>query len=404
MQPGRWRGGEEAETKELGRGRKILLYSHDTFGLGNIRRTLLIASALAEGHPGAAVLIVTGSPVVHSFRIPGGIDYIKLPSLDRVDAERYEPRFLHDWSEEVMRTRRAILSKAVLGFAPDLLIVDKRPTGVSGELLDTLDELRATDRRTRLVLGVRDILDAPERTRRHLAQSGFFESIERFYDEVWVYGSRNVFDPREEYGYPPSVTARTRLCGYLCPPVKRLESRGGSPRIVVTCGGGSDGGVLLGAYLEGLASLPRSVRLRSSVMFGPLMAEATRDALIHRYQYLPDVEFHDFHPDPLPLYARADVVVSMAGFNSVCELLALRRRAVLVPRDKPVMEQLTRARRLAELGCVDMVEPEALTPGILIDRVMAALDRPEPDCSALDLDGLPRVLERVRVLLGGAAS
>ncbi|TMB02582.1 MAG: hypothetical protein E6J70_06760, partial [Deltaproteobacteria bacterium] len=123
-------------------GPKILLYSHDTFGLGNIHRTLLVAEALTGALPGAAVLIVTGSPVIHALRIPDGIDYVKLPCLDRVAAERYQPRFLSSWSDGVKRMRRDILRKAALGFDPDLVIVDKRATGVDGELLGTLAALK----------------------------------------------------------------------------------------------------------------------------------------------------------------------------------------------------------------------------------------------------------------------
>ena len=122
---------------------RILLYSHDTFGLGNIRRTLLLAQEVIEQYPKAAVLLVTGSQMIHSFRIPEGVDYIKLPCLDRIDAERYESRFLLECSEAVKRTRRAIIERTVLGFAPDLMIVDKRPAGVDGELAETLTARRA---------------------------------------------------------------------------------------------------------------------------------------------------------------------------------------------------------------------------------------------------------------------
>jgi predicted glycosyltransferase len=139
---------------------KILLYSHDTFGLGNIRRTLLLAEELSTQYTGAAILMVTGSQMVHSFRIPDGVDYIKLPCLDRVDAERYEPRFLRSWSEEVKRTRSAILEKSVLGFEPDLMIVDKRPAGVDGELADTLEEVRRA--RLRRHLRVRLVALSPQ--------------------------------------------------------------------------------------------------------------------------------------------------------------------------------------------------------------------------------------------------
>src|SRR5437867_2341649 len=86
-------------------GPKILLYSHDTFGLGNIHRTLLVAEALTGALPAAAVLIVTGSPVIHALRIPDGMDYVKLPCLDRLAAERCQPRFLSSWSDDVKRLR-----------------------------------------------------------------------------------------------------------------------------------------------------------------------------------------------------------------------------------------------------------------------------------------------------------
>jgi hypothetical protein len=57
---------------------KIVLYSHDTFGMGNIRRTLLLSHEFISEYPGASILIITGSPMIHAFRIPKGIDYIKL--------------------------------------------------------------------------------------------------------------------------------------------------------------------------------------------------------------------------------------------------------------------------------------------------------------------------------------
>src|ERR1700745_3017759 len=136
---------------------RILLYSHDTFGLGNIRRTLLLAEDLKEQYPSSSILIATGSPMIHAFRIPQGVDYIKLPRLDRVEAEVYAPRFLSDCADEVKSTRSAILKETVLGFRPDLMIVDKRPSGVDGELIETLIALKNLGRSTKLVLGVRDI-------------------------------------------------------------------------------------------------------------------------------------------------------------------------------------------------------------------------------------------------------
>src|SRR5438445_683098 len=222
-------------------GPKILLYSHDTFGLGNIHRTLLIAEALTGALPDAAVLIVTGSPVIHALCIPDGMDYVKLPCLDRIAAEHYQPRFLSFWSDDVKRMRRDILRKAALGFAPDLVIVDKRAAGVDGELLGTLAALRRLRHPPRTVLGLRDILDEPSRTRRVLAETHAFATIERYYDEVWVYGTPAVFDTVRQYGFPEAIARKTLFCGYLLRPPVRVPSTGTTPRPLVTAGGGAAG-------------------------------------------------------------------------------------------------------------------------------------------------------------------
>lgn len=378
---------------------RILLYSHDTFGLGNIRRTLLLAQEVIEQYPRAAVLLVTGSQMIHSFRIPKGLDYIKLPCLDRIDAERYESRFLLECSEAVKRTRRAIIERTVLGFAPDLMIVDKRPAGVDGELSDTLTALRNGNFPTRLVLGVRDILDEPRKTRESLKNNHSFEIIRDYYDEVWIYGSQSIFDTVSEYEFPEDVAQITHYCGYLKRPTIATRRDVGPPHVLVTTGGGGDGSRMIETYLEGLSNLPRNVALKSTVVFGPQMSADKRAALVSSFSYLTDVEFREFEPDLTELYAEADLVVSMAGYNTVCELLSFGRNAILVPRAQPVKEQLIRARLLAAAGLFEIVEPNDLTPEALITKVLASLKH-APDLPVrVDLQGLPRIRERIRELL-----
>ena len=378
---------------------RILLYSHDTFGLGNIRRTLLLAQELIDQYPRAAVLLITGSQMIHSFRIPEGVDYVKLPCLDRIDAERYESRFLLDCSEAVKSTRSAIIERTVLGFEPDLMIVDKRPAGVDGELHDTLTALRERNFPTRLVLGMRDILDEPRRTRETLKNNHSFEIIRDYYDEVWIYGSQSIFDTVNEYQFPADVARISHYCGYLKRPTVAACRNGGPPHVLVTTGGGGDGSPMIEAYLEGLSHLPRNVALQSTIVFGPQMSAATRASLIDRFGYLADVEFREFEPDLTELYAAADLVVSMAGYNTVCELLSFGRNAILVPRAEPVKEQLLRARLLAGAGLFEMVEPAELTPDFLLAKVLASLKEVAHRPVRIDLQGLPRSRERVRELL-----
>ncbi|MEZ4732241.1 MAG: glycosyltransferase [Caldilineaceae bacterium] len=383
----------------LCRAPKILIYSHDAYGLGNIRRTLLLAQTLREEFADAAILLVTGSPVIHSFRIPERVDYIKLPCLDRVEADTYEPLYLGQHASVVKQMRQDLLHRSILNFAPDLMIVDKRPSGIDNELVQTLETLHQQKQRPRLVLGVRDILDEPERTRRSLHNNQSFALIDRYYDEVWVYGVPEVFDHLGEYGYPDHIAAKTHYCGYLRRPVKAAKAKKGAPRVLVTTGGGADGSAVVEAYLTGLLALPRSVALRTKVIFGPQMPAPERQALLNRFGHLGDVKFRDFKPDLTEEYAKADVVVAMAGYNTVCELLSSDKRAVLVPREQPVQEQLIRARKLEALGIFGLVEQSNLTPTRLLTAVLEMLAQTPTGVASIDLDGLPRIRRRVQCLL-----
>ncbi len=379
---------------------KIVLYSHDTFGLGNIRRTMLLAENLKEKNPTASILIVTGSPVIHSFRLPEGVDYIKLPSLDRVKAETYLPRSLVNCADEVRDTRAAMVEQIITRFLPDLLIVDKRAAGINGELLPALAQLKRSNHKTKIVLGIRDILDDPERTQEVLRENGSFQTIENFYDEVWIYGSPEIFDTATEYDFPDSVRRKTRYCGYLKRPVVAAATRrGGGLRVLITTGGGGDGSSMIKTYLESLPMLMEEIAVSSTVVFGPQMARENRNAILERYEALSGVKFVDFEPDMTKRYAESDVVVSMAGYNTVCELLSHNKRAVLVPRSEPVCEQLIRARLLAQNGLFQSIEPVELTPENMKNKVVAAVKSTSLTRHMLDLDGLHRINERVQDLL-----
>ena len=378
---------------------KILIYSHDTFGLGNIRRSLVLGELLGSEYPQSAILLLTGSPMIHAFRIPDRMDYVKLPCVTRVKADEYQPRFLPDCTHEIRRTRSEILERTSIGFEPDLVIIDKRAAGIDGELLPALAALRRLARPPRIVLGIRDILDAPETTRRTLAANGSFNVISRYYDEVWIYGSPEVFDAVHEYAFPPEVARRTRYCGYLQRRSVRRRPHTGAARVLVTAGGGADGDALVSTYLAGLADVPCG-EFQSVVVLGPQLDQRTADAL-RTFAARPDVECIDFEPDMTRRYEEADVVVSMAGFNTVCELLTGRLRAVLVPRAEPVQEQLIRARRLAARGHFRMVEPSELSPAALIAETRRALAGPPPDAVPIDMEGLARIRLRVARLLEG---
>src|SRR5437016_1239796 len=130
--------------------KKLMVYSHDTFGMGNVSRMLVICRHLLKSIPDLSILLVTGSPIIQSLRLPPGLDYIKLPCLTRTDYEAYSVKYLGTEIGETIQLRSDLILSAAVNYKPDLLLVDKKPTGVKHELVATLDYLKSDQPDTNL--------------------------------------------------------------------------------------------------------------------------------------------------------------------------------------------------------------------------------------------------------------
>ncbi|HEY5979872.1 MAG TPA: glycosyltransferase [Microlunatus sp.] len=382
---------------------RIACYSHDTVGLGHTRRNIAVATSMINSWPGANAMMITGNPEATSLWLPPRTDVVTLPTVTKDTAGRYRSRTLNASLDSVVHMRSALIEAAVTSFAPDLLIVDKVPLGVAGELTPALRRLRA-EHDTKIVLGLREILDDPLSAVAEWARSGATETIEEFYDAVWIYGDRLVYDPIVEYGLPDSVADRCVFTGYLA--ADRFLETGGAatipepaaePYVLCTVGGGQDGAELARTF----AATPLPAGHDGIVVCGPFMTEVDREAVHAAAEAMPQMTSVDFVPDLHRLIGGAAAVVSMAGYNSVCEVLATDRPALLVPRTAPRTEQLLRARRLADLGAADLLPPERLDVRRLAEWTAAAVAGARP-CAAsragVDIDGLrrlPTIAERL---------
>lgn len=394
--------------------KRILVYSHDTFGLGNIRRMLEISRHLVNTDPDISILIVSGSPMLHAFRIPERIDYIKLPCLRRTLKGDYNVKSLDMDFDALIRLRANLLVSTVLDFEPDLILVDKKPFGVANELAPAFELLRRRQNRPRTVLLLRDILDSAEATVGVWRKNGYHDAILAHYDEVLVVGSREVFDLPLEYDFPQAVADRVRFCGYLRRPrglTNRAETRArlgiaaDERLLLLTVGGGEDGHRLPATYLEGLTQ--SRTPHRTLIVCGPEMRAADRQDLHQCAAAHPHIALADFSDDMMSLMEAADLVLCMAGYNTVCELLTLRKRAVLVPRVQPVREQWIRALRLQALGLFRTLSPDRLTSAALMQSIDAEFDRANVHphhSSQVDLDGLPRIAAFIEAQLAQAGT
>lgn len=372
----------------------MALYSHDALGLGHVRRNLAIAGALSDARPDAAILLLAGAAQAHAFPAPPGVDFLTLPALRKNAAGGYAPRSLAAPLRQVLALRSATLTAALDAFAPDLLVVDKLPRGVLGELEPALHALRERGS-TRIVLGLRDILDEPAVARRQWHEDRGWATVARLYDAVWVYGDRRVNDVAAECDVPAALAGRVQYTGYLAP---RPRPRRPGPHALCLVGGGEDGHALATAFLA--APLPKG--WSGTVVTGPFMPALQRRQL--ERQAAAGAGAHQvvgFVDDVGPLLAQAGAVVAMAGYNTAVELLAAGVPALLVPRERPRAEQLVRARHLSRLGLARMLRQAEATPAA-IGRWLAAPAPPAP--GVVDLDGLGRLPLLVDGLLGAATA
>jgi predicted glycosyltransferase len=393
--------------------KRLMVYSHDAFGLGNIRRMLAICKHLLKSITNLSILLVSGSPMLHSFRLPRGLDYIKLPCLNRGESGEIAVKYLNADIESTLKLRSELILAAAKNYQPDLLLVDKKPPGIKGELNPTIEYLKTNLPNTKLVLLLRDILDSPEKTIREWQKEGYYQKVESVYDRILVVGVPEIFDICHEYQFNEAIASKVIFCGYI-----RKESGLRNRRtirqelgiskqdklVLVTPGGGEDGYYLIDNYLTGLAKYDsdfKQQKIHSLIFCGSEMPEPQQQQIYRQTAGYSNVTVLEFTDDLMSYVNTANTVICMCGYNTITEVLQKGKQAIVVPRIKPGQEQLIRAQSLAKVGLIKMIHPEQLTSNLLIQTLFSSLNTINNFTSITNLDfaGLPRITDCLTRLL-----
>ena len=380
---------------------RVLVYSHDSFGLGHLRRCRTIAHALVARRKALSVLILSGSPIIGSFDFRTRVDFVRVPGVIKLRNGEYSSLSLHMDIGEVLRMRASIIRHTAEVFAPDIFIVDKEPLGLRGEIQGTLEALKA--RGSRLVLGLRDVMDDPALLAEEWERKNAMPALETLYDDILVYGLPQVCDPLAGLGLSTSIRQKMTYTGYLesAPSDDASGIRAATalpePFILVTPGGGGDGEDLidwvLGAY-ESDPGLPHP----ALIVFGPFMRPRRREQFRMRIARLDRVDAITFDARFENLMARAAGVVAMGGYNTFCEILTFDKPAVIVPRRRPRLEQTIRAARAEQLGLVRMLSDEHGRDRGAMAAALRGIDS-QPRPSDVVVPGLLEGLDNIRRLV-----
>ena len=385
----------------------VMMYSHDGFGLGHLKRNATIAARFVKENLGSSVLMLTGHSPVPFFQLPQGVDFIKLPSIVKVNTGTWRPRTLVIGQKVLRELRSSLIKKTAQFFKPDILLVDYTPTGVWGELIPTLEMLKARKNPPAIVLGLRDILDASSVTRKLWQDEGVYDCIFKFYDKVFIFGCQEIFDTAIQYGLTGDVGQKVAYCGYLSSngtvrskdEVRRELNVKKEKLIVVTAGGGHDAYPMMQLSLKAFKLISKTTSVEALFITGPLMNAEHRESLEVQAANLP-VRILKWTEDPLSYMNASDLIITMAGYNTLMDSIQLRKPVIVIPRKGPSAEQRTRAELFSWLGIITAVEPaESLFPSELAQAIIENLKFSFRSQISLDLNGLDTVVRHMRNLL-----
>lgn len=343
------------------RSKRVLIYSHDSFGLGHVSRCRTIANALVEADESVSVLILSGSPMIGSYEFHSGIDFVRVPGVVKQLSGDYDSANLRVGVEHTMEMRTRIIRDTADIFRPDLFIVDKEPLGLRGEVGPALRLLK--ERGTPLVLGLRDVMDDPAALAQEWERKKIVPALRDLYDEIWIYGLPQINKPLTGIDVPPSVRHKMVYTGYLH---RELPLHADIPHeieeidrpfILVTSGGGGDGEDLVDWVLAAYEHDP-NIPYGAVIVFGPFMSATARESFKDRAAKFKNIRTLTFTNNLGALMQRAAGVVAMGGYNTFCEILSFDKRAIIVPRTKPRLEQFIRARAARNIGLVEMLDAD----------------------------------------------
>ena len=130
------------------------------------------------------------------------------------------------------------------------------------------------------------------------------------------------------------------------------------------------------------------------IVFGPFMSAVEREAFKERSAKFRNIRTLTFTNNLGALMQRAAGVVAMGGYNTFCEILSFDKKAIIVPRTRPRLEQFIRARAARNVGLIEMLDadrgrdPHAMATAL---RQLPQQGLPSDVVVPGLLDGLPNV-------------
>jgi predicted glycosyltransferase len=330
--------------------KRILVYTHNSIGLGHAFRTLAVVTGIRKWRPDINFLVISSTSIPQLF-LSQGIELVKLPSV-KIDIDspdhRMIARYLHDFDVETLFDyRQRIILETFDFFKPDVLMVEHNMTGQMSELIPLLMKkwMRtggpadfALVHMCRGIMRWVPLLEIPYENPRHRSES---INIGALYDAMYVLEDREVIDINKAFlGDDPELEPKITYLGKITNRApEELRSRAETfaqfklpdrPTVLLSLGRSIRVPDLLVSLLEifeakGVLDDYQVAMVLDPYLDGMLKQKVERHPLSKKAIFLP------FAPDMVDLINHSEMVVSRAGYNTVNEILLTGPRALIIP-------------------------------------------------------------------------
>jgi predicted glycosyltransferase len=371
--------------------KRILVYTHNSIGLGHAFRTLAVITGIKKWRPDIDFLVMSGTSVPQIF-FSEGVEVIKLPSvkldIDRKDSPM-QSRYLSGFElESIFDFRQQIIMASFDFFQPDALIIEHNMTGQMSELIPLLMKkwMRkggpvdfALVHICRGIMKWAPLLKIPYQNPRHRSES---INIGALYDFMYVLEDREVIDINKRFlGNDPELEKKIRYLGKITNKVygelasrsQALERFGLPDRKIILVSLGRNNRVF--DLSKKLLEIYRNEEIRGNyemvMVIDPYMDNGAAAALRSHPQGR-DVRFLPFVSDLVDLIHHSELVISRAGYNTVNEILLTGSKAILIPESHGGGEQELRVQTIHEDNVKALTEDQFLgqeTEGLVIDML-----------------------------------
>ena len=375
--------------------KKVLFYCQHILGMGHLIRSMEIVRGLLDDFQ---VCFINGGQEIEGFPFPEAIDVVQIPAI-KTDPEFQELQAV-DRSltlEQVQEIRREKLLQTLANFQPDILIVELFPFGrrrFSPELIPFLETAKAAG--TKIACSLRDIVVTKQNQQRH--EEKVCKLMNKYFDLLLIHGDPNFIPLEMSFSRVGDLNCEVRYTGYVTQSLTQpIETS--HPLILVSVGGGRFGHNLLECMVETAPLLNGKVPHHIQMFTGPFAPDKLLDSLQKKAENIPNLTVDRYTSDLLSYMQKADLSISMSGYNTTLNILKTGVRAMILPFEgNNDREQATRAGKLAELGRVQVIRPDNLQPQRFAQHIIDNLLE-EPPSLPFDFEGATKTARYLQQLL-----